>query len=158
MDQMQATIDALRLSLANVTTEVVSLRTSANASANAVASLTATSNTAWDRHAARMDQIESDVADVQGRARRQGGGGGDGNRPREWDLLHKGDLKEFSGDKKLYRPWTTQFQVFCNTKRPGFRKALLWAAKLKGPITQAELAGTQWEHTSGSPRHRIWRP
>ena len=44
------------------------------------------------------------------------GGGGDGDRPREWDLLHKGDLKEFSGDRKLYRPWTNHIQAFCNTK------------------------------------------
>ena len=125
MDQMQATIDALRVSLAVVTTEVVSLRASANASASAVASLTATSNTAWERQATRMSGIKSDVADVQGHVRRQGGGGGDGNRPREWGLLYKGDLTEVSGDKKLYRPWTKKVQAFCNTKRPWFRKALL---------------------------------
>ena len=60
-------------------------------------------------------------------------------------MLHKEDLKEFSGDKKLYCGWTTNVQTFCNTKRPGFRKALLWAAKMTEPIAAADLGGTQWE-------------
>ena len=64
----------------------------------------------------------------------------------EWNLLHKGDLKEFSGDKKGYRPWTKKVQAFCNTKRPGFRRALLWAAKVKEPITAQNLKDTQWKH------------
>ena len=56
MDQMQSTIEALRVSLAEVTTEVVSLRTAANASAAAVASLTTASNVAWDGLTARADR------------------------------------------------------------------------------------------------------
>ena len=148
MDQMQATIDALRVSLTDVTTEVTSLRATANASAAAIANLTATSNNAWDGHTARMDQLESDLTDVHGHIRRGRGGGERDHAPfeREWDLLHKGDLKEFSGDKKIYRAWIKNVQAFCNMKRPGFRMALIQAAKLKGPITQADLGATQWEH------------
>ena len=37
-------------------------------------------------------------------------------------------------------------QAFCNTKRTGFRKALIWASRLKVPISSADLASTQWEH------------
>ena len=70
MDQMQATIEALRVSLAEVTTEVVSLRTAANASATQIATLTAASKTAWEGLTARADQTESDVTDVQGHVRR----------------------------------------------------------------------------------------
>ena len=62
----------------------------------------------------------------------------------------KGGIKDFSGDKKLYRPWTKKVQAFCNTKRPGFCKALLWAAKLKDPITPVELDGTMWEHIASA--------
>ena len=50
---------------------------------------------------------------------------------REWELLHKGDLKELNGDKKLYRAWVKKVQAFCNTKRPG-------------------LDATQWEHISAA--------
>ena len=64
MDQMQATIEALRVSLADVTREVISLRAAANANAAAVPNLTATSITAWEGLSARADQIESDVSDV----------------------------------------------------------------------------------------------
>ena len=64
--------------------------------------------------------------------------------------MHKGDLKEFNGDKKTYRPWTKKVQAFCNTKRPGFRKALIWASKLKEPISQANLESTQWEHSEAA--------
>ena len=60
--------------------------------------------------------------------------------------LTQGDLKEFGGDKKAYRQWTKKVQAFCNTKKAGFRKALLWAAKVKKPITQQNLIDTQWEH------------
>ena len=84
---------------------------------------------------------------MQGHVRRGGGPGDGGQRPdREWDLAHKGDLKEFGGDKKGYRPWTKKVQAFCNTKKSGFRKALLWAAKVKEPITQQNLVDTQWDH------------
>ena len=55
-------------------------------------------------------------------------------------------MKEFSGDKKLYRPWTKKVQAFCNTKRPGFREALIWASKLTDAISQANLTATNWEH------------
>ena len=103
----------------------------------------ATSNTAWDGLSARADEFESDVSDVQGHVRRAGGSGdGTPRFEREWDLQTKGDVKEFNGDKKLYLPWAKKVQAFCNTKRVGFRKALLWAVKLKDPIGQAELDGT----------------
>ena len=69
-----------------------------------------------------MDQPVSFVADVQGHVRR-GRGGCDRSYEREWDLLHKGNLKEFNSDKKLYRAWIKNVQAFCNTKLPGFRKA-----------------------------------
>ena len=58
----------------------------------------------------RMDQLESDVTDVQGHMCR-GGGGSDLSYEREWDLLHKGDLKEFNGDKKHYRAWIKKVQA-----------------------------------------------
>ena len=131
MDQMQSTIESLRVSLADVTTEVISLRATATASASQIANLTATSKAAWEGLTARADQTESDVTDVQGHVRRGGGPGDGGQRfDREWDLAHKGDLKEFAGEKKQYRQWTKKVQAFCNTKKAGFRKALLWAAKV----------------------------
>ena len=43
MDSMQLTIEALRASLTEIPTEVVSLRTAANASATQIATLTAAS-------------------------------------------------------------------------------------------------------------------
>ncbi len=94
MDQMQSTIEALRVSLSEVTAEVISLRAAANASATQIATLTATSTAAWEGLTARANQTESDVTDVQGQIR-QGGGQGDGGsrEPREWELLHKGDHK-----------------------------------------------------------------
>ena len=105
MDSTQLTIEAMRVSLTGITTEVVSLRTAANASATQIATLTAASEAAWEGLTARADQTESDVTDVQGPVRRGGGPGDGGQRPErvwEWDLLHKGDLKEFGGDKKMY--------------------------------------------------------
>ena len=149
MDQMQLTIDAMRVSLTEITTEVLSLRTAANASAAQIATLTATSTAAWEGPTARADQTESDVTDVQGHVRRGGGRGDGGKRPErvwKWDLVHTGDLKEFGGDKKAYRQWTKKVQAFCKTKKAGFRKALLWAAKVQEPITQQNLAVTQWDH------------
>ena len=65
MGQMQSTIEALRVPLAEVTTEVISLRAAANASATQIATLTATSKAAWEGLTARADQTESDVTDVQ---------------------------------------------------------------------------------------------
>ena len=59
-------------------------------------------------------------------------------------------MKEFGRDKKAYRAWTKKVHVFCNTKKAGFRKALLWAAKVKEPITQANLEATQWEHIAAA--------
>ena len=105
MDQLQETIDALRVSLIDVTTEVIKLRTPAAASTAAIASLTTVSNTARDGLTFRADQIESGVDDVLWHVRR-GGGPGDvsARHERESDLLHKGDFKEFNGDKKRYRP------------------------------------------------------
>ena len=104
MDQMQSTIEALRVSLTEVTTEVISLRAAANASASQIATLTATSTSAWEGLTARADQTESDVTDVQGLIRRGGRPGDGGQRfDREWGLAHKGDLKEFSGKKQQYR-------------------------------------------------------
>jgi hypothetical protein len=149
MQQMQATIEALRASLTEVTTEVVKLRASADASAAQIASLTSSSKDAWEGLTARVDQTESDITDVQGHIRR-GGGPGDGGvrerEPREWDLMHKGDLKEFNGDKKVYKAWTEKVHAFCNTKRPGFRKALIWASRLKAPVTATDLSNTQWDY------------
>ena len=81
MDQMQATIEELRVSLADVTTEVISLCAAAIASASQIATLTATSKAAWEGLTARADQTESDVTDVQGHVRR-GGGPGDGGGQR----------------------------------------------------------------------------
>ena len=133
MDQMQATIEALRGLLAEATTEFISIRAAANASATAIANRAATLNTAWHGQAARMNQLEPDVTDVQGHVRR---GGGDGDRSYKRD---KGALKEFSGDTKLYRGWTKKVQAFFNTMRPRFRKALLWAAEMKEPIAGASL-------------------
>ena len=150
MQSMQSTIEALRVSLADVTTEVISLRAAANASATSVATLTATSKSAWEALSARADQTESDVTEVQGQVRRGGPGDGGAREPREWDLLHKGDLKEFNGDKKNYKPWTQKVHAFCNAKRPGFRKALIWASRLKAPISQNELTATQWEHINSA--------
>ena len=81
--------------LTEVTTEAISLRAAANASATAVFNLTATSTRCLDEHSTRMDQLESDLTDVQGHVRR-GGGSGDRCYEREWDLLHKVDLKEIN--------------------------------------------------------------
>ena len=128
---------------------MVSLRTAANASATQIATLTAASKAAWEGLTARADQTESDVTDVQGHVRRGGGPGDGGQRPErvyKWDLLHKGDLKEFSGDKKAYRQWTQKVQAFCNSKRPGFRKALICASRIKDLISVANLASTHWDH------------
>ena len=62
---MQTTIEALRVSLTEVTTEVISLRAAVTTSAAQIATLTGTSKSAWDGLTARADQVESDVTDLQ---------------------------------------------------------------------------------------------
>ena len=52
--QMQPTIEALRVSLTEVTAEVIKLRASADASAAQIATLTATSKAAWEGLTARL--------------------------------------------------------------------------------------------------------
>ncbi len=86
MDQMQSTIEALGVSLTDVTTEVISLRGGAVESASQIATLTATSKAEWEGLTARADQTESDVTDVQGHVRR-GGGPGDGGAREEGAVL-----------------------------------------------------------------------
>ena len=45
----------------------------------------------------------------------------------------------------MHRGWVKKLAAFCNTKKPGFRKALLWAAKVKEPVSDSDLVATQWE-------------
>ena len=70
--------------------------------------------------------MEQDIGDAQAHIRRSGSGGGGGGppEPKEWNLLHKGDVDKYSGDRKTYKSWARKVIAFANSKKPGFRKAL----------------------------------
>ena len=140
--QMQQMIMTLQQSLVELTGEVQQMKVTTEASASGLFNLTQKSNDAWERIAKRIDDAEAGIADVQGQVRR-GGGGHHDDGPR-WNLEHKGTLKEYSGDKKNYRPWAKKVMAFCNSKVDGFRKALIWAEKMQTPIGESDLQGTGW--------------
>ena len=156
IQQMQSVIAALQQQLTDVTQETVNLRTLVAQNRTAVESLTATSTQSWATQSARLDSLENDLGDTQAQVRRSGGagggGGGDAREPKEWNLLHKGDVDKYSGDRKQYRAWSRKLIAFANSKKSGFRKALKWAEKLAAPITSVEIAWAQqqWEHTEAA--------
>ena len=112
-EQLQAMVDAVRQSLTEVTTAVVSLCTAANASAAAVTNLTSTSDDAWDRQTRCLEQIDSKIDESQGQVRHGGGAGR--SEDREWNFVHKGDLREFNGDKKVFKAWSKKLARFSVT-------------------------------------------
>ena len=138
---MQQTIAALQQSLTEVTRAVVNLRDTATANANNLSTLQATSNTAWDGHATRMDALEQDIEATRNLI---GQGGNNGPREHMWNLEHKGTLKEYSGDQKSYRSWAKRLSAFCNSKVDGFRVALVWAEKLQTAVTDEALRQFGW--------------
>ena len=86
--------------------------------------------------------MEAEISEVQGQVRRAGTKDDGPKR----NLEHKGALKEYSGEKKSYRPWAKKVMAFCISKVDGFRKALLWAEKMQSPITDRDVQATGWEH------------
>ena len=72
------------------------------------------------------------------------------DQTKNWNLEHKGALKDFAGDRKAYKQWAKKVKAFCNSKQPGFRKALIWAEKLREPITDTDLQNTGWEHIAAA--------
>ena len=150
IQQMQGVIAALQQSLIDVTQEAVNLRALTTQNRGAIEHLTQTSMQTWGAQAARIDTVENDLNDAQAQIRRGGGGGGGGDRePREWNLLHKGDVDKYAGDRKTYKTWARRVVAFANSKKPGFRKALRWAEQKQAPLATADLAYAQqeWEYT-----------
>ena len=143
IQQMQDVIAVLRQQMTDVTQETVNLRTLAAQNRAAIEALTATSTQSWTTQTTRIDSIESELGDAQAQIRRNGSGGGgagDPKEPKEWNLLHKGDVDKYNGDRKQYRQWSRKLEAFANSKKSGFRKALKWAEQLAAPITSVELA------------------
>ena len=138
LTQIQQMLAVLQQSLVDLTQDVQSVKGTTTASANVLAALQATANNAWKR----LDDVEAEISEVQGQVRRAGTRD-DGPK---WNLEHKGALKEYSGEKKSYHPWAKKVMAFCNTKVHGFRKALLWAERMRSPITDRDLQATGWEH------------
>ena len=155
IQQMQGVIAVLQQQLTDITQETVNLRTLVAQNRAAVEALTATSTQSWSTQTARIDSIETELGDAQEQIHRNGSGGGgagDPKEPKEWNLLHKGDVDKYNGDRKQYRQWSRKLAAFANSKKAGFRKALKWAEKLAAPITSVELswAQQQWEHTEAA--------
>ena len=103
IQQMQSVIAALQQQLIDVTQETVNLRTLVAQNRAAVETLTTTSTQSWATQSARIDTIENDLGDTQAQVRRVGGagggGGGDAREPKDWNLLHKGDVDKYNGDR-----------------------------------------------------------
>ena len=152
IQQMQGVIAVLQQQLTDVTQETVNLRALVAQNRTAVKALTATSTQSWSTQTARIDSLETELGDAQAQIRRGGGGAGEPREPKEWNLLHKGDVDKYNGDRKQYRQWSRKLAAFANSKKAGFRKALKWAEKLAAPITSVELqwAQGQWEHTEAA--------
>ena len=140
--QMANMITALQQTIVELTTEVGIVKTNLNTTAASLQALSGTSNTSWGNLSQRIDDIDTDIADLQTKTQ----GGNNGTRTFHWNLEHKGTLKDYAGDRKAYRPWAKKVAAFCNSKVDGFRKALLWAEKMQTPIVDNDLAATQWEH------------
>ena len=144
MDQMNQILTAVQQSMTEVTQEVVNLRATVTANGTAMAALQATANAAWDAQKTRMDDIEKDLEEAQSQIRR--GGGVREERTENWNLEHKGTVKEYGGDQKSYRQWAKRLSAFCNSKIDGFRVALVWAERIQTPITDVDLRNTGWDH------------
>ena len=140
--QMQNMIMGLQQSLVDLTNEVQQLKTKGEATATGLTTLTNTSTNAWAGIVKRLDDAGAEIENVKNKIGSGGGGGHDGGA--RWNLEHKGTLKEYSGDKKQYRPWAKKVMAFCNSKCDGFRKALIWAEKMQTPITDHDLQATAW--------------
>ena len=151
MATMEAMMTAMRQSMTDLTTEMVNVRTIlaqtqalVNQNQSGLNTLTATSTAAWQEKDKKINDMKDAIDDLQAQLRRTGGR--DDSQQKYWHLEHKGTLKVYDGSKKDYRAWSKQVMAFCNTKQPGFRKALKWAEQQQTQIGQQELMSTQWEH------------
>ena len=102
IQQMQGVIAVLQQQLTDVTQETVNLRALVAQNRTAVEALTATSTQSWSTQTARIDSLETELGDAQAQIRRGGGGAGEPREPKEWNLLHKGDVDKFIGDAYGY--------------------------------------------------------
>ena len=148
IQQMQGVMATLQQALADVTQEAVNLRTLSTQNRTAYEALQQTSMQTWATQSARIDALEQDVQDAQAQIRR-GGGGGAPREPKDWNMIHKGDVDKYGGDRKTYKSWARKVIAFANSKQAGFRKALRWAEQKQSPITPQDLAYAQneWEHS-----------
>ena len=151
MANMEAMMTAMRQSMTDLTTEMVTVRTIlaqtqalVNQNQTGLNTLTATSTAAWQEKDKKTNEMKDAIDELQAQLRRTGGR--DDSQQKYWHLEHKGTLKVYDGSKKDYRAWSKQVMAFCNTKQPGFRKALKWAEQQQTQIGQQELMSTQWEH------------
>ena len=138
---LENSINALNLTVRDMAAETVQIRAAAAQAQQALASLTQRSDDAWVAQQSKIDDLEQELADMKSQMRR--GGGRDYQK---WNLDHKGTVKEYNGDIKMYKGWAKKFMAFCNGKQPVFRKALLWASQQQTPITDSDLQGTNWSH------------
>ena len=144
--QMQATIDALNRTVQDLAAEVTQLRTVASQAHSQVGLLTQKSTDAWNEQAKRINDLDTDLKDLETKVD-SGGGNGNGRKEKHyWNLDTKGQIGDYAGDPKLWRPWAKKLMAFCNGKQPGFRKALIWASQHQTPIDDAALQSTNWEH------------
>ena len=142
--QMSQMITALQQGLLDLTQEVGAVKNNLNTTAASVQSLSGTSKTSWGDLTKRLDDIGDEITEIQ--AKIQLGNHGAIGKTYHWNLEHKGTLKDYTGDRKAYRPWAKKVAAFCNSKVDGFRKALIWAEGMQAPITAQDLSATQWEH------------
>ena len=134
MDQMNQLITVLQGAMTDATQEIVNLRTTVSDTSNMAINLKNTSDAAWTSQTAKISQIENDLQDAKRNIdttfqdlKTQIGANQHSPNRNFWSLEHKGTLKEFAGDKKLYKSWAKKVKAFCNSKQPGFRSALTWA-------------------------------
>ena len=100
---MEAMMAAMRQSMTDLTTEIVSVRTLVAQSQAGLNTLTATSTTAWHDQDKKITDLQTQLDDLQAQLRRTGGR--DESFQRNWHLEHKGTLKTYDGSKKDYRAW-----------------------------------------------------
>ena len=136
LDQMDQVVLVMQQTIGDLTRQLIDVQARE-------ADLRIEAKKAWDKQEAEAVNMETEIDDLKDKI---SNGQKDKRDPGSfWHLDHKGGLQNFDGDKSKYRAWAVKLKAFANSKQSGFRKALVWAEKMKEPITDADLQATSWE-------------